>query len=228
MFERFTERARHVVVLAQEEARILQHNDIGTEHILLGLLREKEGLAARVLESLNITVERVRAQVVRIAGSGGEFTSGQIPFTPRAKKVLELAPREALRLGHNYIATEHMLLAIARENEGVAARILLDFDADSEKIRDKVIIRMLSGPGGRQRSSGRQDIDASGQDAVSASEAKPPEVGGLSDEQITDLITQLTQREQEISYERRILHAKIDILRYELVNRAGRRHPPDS
>ena len=153
MFERFTERARQVVVLAQEEARTLKHNYIGTEHILLGLLREEEGLAARVLESLDITVERVRAQVVRIVGSGEEVTSGQIPFTPRAKKVLELALREALSLGHNYIGTEHILLGLVRENEGVAARILLDFDADSEKIRNEVI-RMLSGPGGRQRSGG--------------------------------------------------------------------------
>ncbi len=152
MFERFTERARQVVVLAQEEARTLKHNYIGTEHILLGLLREEEGLAARVLESLDITVERVRAQVVRIVGSGEEVTSGQIPFTPRAKKVLELALREALSLGHNYIGTEHILLGLVRENEGVAARILLDFDADSEKIRNEVI-RMLSGPGSR-RSSG--------------------------------------------------------------------------
>src|SRR5439155_755647 len=126
MFERFTERARQVVVLAQEEARTLKHNYIGTEHILLGLLREEEGLAARVLESLDITVERVRAQVVRIVGSGEEVTSGQIPFTPRAKKVLELALREALSLGHNYIGTE--------------------------KIRNEVI-RMLSGPGGRRQGS---------------------------------------------------------------------------
>jgi len=145
-----------VVVLAQEEARTLKHNYIGTEHILLGLLREEEGLAARVLESLDITVERVRAQVVRIVGSGEEVTSGQIPFTPRAKKVLELALREALSLGHNYIGTEHILLGLVRENEGVAARILLDFDADSEKIRNEVI-RMLSGPGGR-----RQGAAASG------------------------------------------------------------------
>ncbi len=153
MFERFTERARQVVVLAQEEARTLKHNYIGTEHILLGLLREEEGLAARVLEGLEITVDDVRAQVVRIVGSGEEVTSGQIPFTPRAKKVLELALREALSLGHNYIGTEHILLGLVRENEGVAARILADFDADSEKIRNE-IIRMLSGPGGRQTRSG--------------------------------------------------------------------------
>ena len=149
MFERFTERARQVVVLAQDEARALKHNYIGTEHILLGLLREEEGLAARVLESLDITVEEVRAQVARIVGQGDEVTTGQIPFTPRAKKVLELALREALSLGHNYIGTEHILLGLVRENEGVAARILLDFDADAEKIRNE-IIRMLSGPGRRQ------------------------------------------------------------------------------
>ena len=144
MFERFTERARQVVVLAQDEARALKHNYIGTEHILLGLLREEEGLAARVLESLDITVEEVRAQVARIVGQGDEVTTGQIPFTPRAKKVLELALREGLSLGHSYIGTEHILLGLVRENEGVAARILLDFDADAEKIRNGVI-RMLSG-----------------------------------------------------------------------------------
>ncbi len=149
MFERFTERARQVVVLAQEEARTLKHNYIGTEHILLGLLREQEGLAARVLESLELTAERVRALVVRIVGSGEEVTSGQIPFTPRAKKVLELSLREALSLGHDYIGTEHILLGLVRENEGVAARILLDFDAGPEKIRGE-LLRMLSGPSGRR------------------------------------------------------------------------------
>jgi ATP-dependent Clp protease ATP-binding subunit ClpC len=169
MFERFTERARQVVVLAQEEARTLKHNYIGTEHILLGLLREEEGLAARVLESLDITVERVRAQVVRIVGSGEEVTSGQIPFTPRAKKVLELALREALSLGHNYIGTEHILLGLVRENEGVAARILLDFDADSEKIRNEVI-RMLSGPGGRRQ--GGQGQPGSGSASGGPAEGK--------------------------------------------------------
>src|SRR5207244_2358921 len=145
MFERFTERARQVVVLAQDEARALKHNYIGTEHLLLGLLREEEGLAARVLESLDVTVEEVRAQVARIVGMGDEVTAGQIPFTPRAKKVLELSLREALALSHNYIGTEHILLGLARENEGVASRILLDFDVDAEKVRNEVI-RMLGGP----------------------------------------------------------------------------------
>ncbi|HEX6702450.1 MAG TPA: Clp protease N-terminal domain-containing protein [Gaiellaceae bacterium] len=146
MFERFTERARQVVVLAQDEARALKHNYIGTEHLLLGLLREEEGLAARVLDSLDVTVDEVRAQVARIVGEGDTVTPGQIPFTPRAKKVLELGLREALTLGHNYIGTEHLLLGLVRENEGVGARILLDFGADADKIRDEVI-GMLSGMG---------------------------------------------------------------------------------
>ena len=138
MFERFTEPARQVVVLAQEEARALNHNYLGTEHILLGLLRERDGLAARALEALGITIEEVRAQVARIVGLGDEVP-GQIPFTPRAKKVLELSIREALALGHNYIGTEHVLLALARENDGVAMQILRDLDADAERIESEVI-----------------------------------------------------------------------------------------
>jgi ATP-dependent Clp protease ATP-binding subunit ClpA len=144
VFERFTERTRQAVVLAQDEARELKHNYIGTEHLLLGMLRVEESLAARILESLDITIEEVRAQVARIVGQGDELPTGQIPFTPRAKKVLELALREALAIGHDYIGTEHLLLGLMRENEGVAARILLDFGADSETIRNEVI-RMLSG-----------------------------------------------------------------------------------
>ena len=139
MFERFTQQARQVVVLAQEEARGLKHDHIGTEHILLGLLREEEGLAGRVLESLDVSLECVREQVVRIVGFGEQEPAGQIPFTPRAKKVLELALREALSLGPMSVDTEHILLGIVRENEGIAARILRDFDADSEKIRNRVI-----------------------------------------------------------------------------------------
>ena len=139
MFERFTERARQVVVLAQEEARTLKHNYIGTEHILLGLLREEEGLAARVLESLDITVERVRAQVVRIVGSGEEVTSGQIPFTPRAKKVLELALREALSLGHNYIGTEHILLGLLGEEERLGGGTLAGLGITKERARDWLV-----------------------------------------------------------------------------------------
>jgi hypothetical protein len=139
MFERFTERARQVVVLAQQEALELKHSFIGTEHILLGLLREEEGVAARVLERFDITAERVREQIVRIIAAGEEMTPGQsIPFTPRSKQVFELALREALSMGHNYIGTEHILLAVVRENEGVAMRILNDFDADADKIRGAV------------------------------------------------------------------------------------------
>jgi len=150
LFERFTEPARHAVVLAEEEARRRRHNYVGTEHILLGLLHEKRGLAAAVLESLDITLKRVRAQVERIVGPGEEVTEGQIPFTPRTKKVLELALRESKSLGHNYIGTEHILLGIVRENEGGAARILREFDADPQKIRNEVI-RMLSSPAARRR-----------------------------------------------------------------------------
>ncbi len=128
-----------MIVLAQEEARALGHDYLGTEHILLGLLREEEGLGARILGSLDVTVERVRAQVVQIVGAGEQVTAGQIPFTPRAAKVLELALREALSLGNSFIGTEHILLGLIDENEGIAARILLGSDAESEKIRDEVI-----------------------------------------------------------------------------------------
>ncbi|HVC85001.1 MAG TPA: Clp protease N-terminal domain-containing protein, partial [Solirubrobacteraceae bacterium] len=138
MFERFTERARLVMVFAQEEARALKHDYIDTEHILLGLLRQEEGLAARVLESLGFTVERVRGEVVRIVGSGGGVVSGQIPFAPRTKTVLEHALREALSLQHVYVQTEDILLGLVRENEGVAARIMRDFDAAPETVRREV------------------------------------------------------------------------------------------
>jgi ATP-dependent Clp protease ATP-binding subunit ClpC len=133
VFERFTERARQVVVLAQGEARTLRHNYIGTEHLLLGLLRE-DGAAARALDEFDVTLEEVQAQVARIIGQGDEVTTGQIPFTPRAKKVLELSLREALDSGDNYIRPEHILLGLLREGEGVAARILMDF-AQLEEIR---------------------------------------------------------------------------------------------
>jgi ATP-dependent Clp protease ATP-binding subunit ClpC len=159
MFERFTERARQVVVLAQDEARTLKHNHIGTEHILLGLLREEDGVAGRVLEALGVTVEAVRAQVARIVRQGDEVVTGQIAFTPRAQKVLELGLREALSLGHDYIATEHILLGLVRENEGVAARILLEFDADADRIRNEVISR-LSAPSRRTPEPIRQIVIA--------------------------------------------------------------------
>ena len=147
MFERFTDRARRVVVLAQEEARLLNHNYIGTEHILLGLIHEGEGVAAKALESLGISLEAVRAQVEEIIGHGGQSPSGHIPFTPRAKKVLELSLREALQLGHNYIGTEHILLGLIREGEGVAAQVLQKLGADLSRVRQQVI-QLLSGYAG--------------------------------------------------------------------------------
>ncbi len=139
MFERFTDRARRVVVLAQEEARMLNHNYIGTEHILLGLIHEGEGVAAKALESLGIELTAVRLQVEAIIGRGLESGSGHIPFTPRAKKVLELSLREALQLGHNYIGTEHLLLGLIREGDGVAAQVLTDLGADLSRVRQRVI-----------------------------------------------------------------------------------------
>ena len=160
MFERFTERARKVVVLAQEEARHFNHNYIGTEHLLLGLLREDEGVAARALGSLNVTLDEVREQVESIVGYGEEGTGGQAPFTPRSKKVLELALREALQLGHNYIGTEHILLGLVRESEGVAARVLSNLGVDPDKVRREVV-RMLGG-GRSQRGRGGSGGEAAG------------------------------------------------------------------
>ena len=149
MFERFTDRARRVVVLAQEEARMLNHNYIGTEHILLGLIHEGEGVAAKALESLGISLDAVRQQVEEIIGQGQQAPSGHIPFTPRAKKVLELSLREALQLGHNYIGTEHILLGLIREGEGVAAQVLVKLGADLNKVRQQVI-QLLSGYQGKE------------------------------------------------------------------------------
>jgi len=149
MFERFTDRARRVVVLAQEEARMLNHNYIGTEHILLGLIHEGEGVAAKALESLGISLEAVRQQVEEIIGQGQQAPSGHIPFTPRAKKVLELSLREALQLGHNYIGTEHILLGLIREGEGVAAQVLVKLGADLNRVRQQVI-QLLSGYPGKE------------------------------------------------------------------------------
>ncbi len=156
MFERFTDRARRVVVLAQEEARLLNHNYIGTEHILLGLIHEGEGVAAKALESLSISLEAVRSQVEDIIGQGGSSPSGHIPFTPRAKKVLELSLREALQLGHNYIGTEHILLGLIREGEGVAAQVLVKLGADLSRVRQQVIqlLSGYSGPAGQQGAPG--------------------------------------------------------------------------
>jgi ATP-dependent Clp protease ATP-binding subunit ClpC len=163
MFERFTDRARRVVVLAQEEARMLNHNYIGTEHILLGLIHEGEGVAAKALESLGISLEAVRSQVEEIIGQGQQAPSGHIPFTPRAKKVLELSLREALQLGHNYIGTEHILLGLIREGEGVAAQVLVKLGADLNRVRQQVI-QLLSGYQG-----GKETVSAGGPQAEAPS-----------------------------------------------------------
>jgi ATP-dependent Clp protease ATP-binding subunit ClpC len=149
VFERFTDRARRVVVLAQEEARMLNHNYLGTEHILLGLIGEGEGVAAKALESLGISLETVRQQVVKIIGRGQQAPPGHIPFTPRAKKVMGLASREALHLGHNYVGTEHILLGLIREGEGVAAQVLVKLGADLNRVRQQVI-QLLHGYQGEQ------------------------------------------------------------------------------
>ncbi|HEX7170325.1 MAG TPA: Clp protease N-terminal domain-containing protein, partial [Rubrobacter sp.] len=172
MFERFTERARKVVVLAQDEARHFNHNYIGTEHLLLGLLREDEGVAAQALYSLNVALDEVREQVESIVGYGEEGTGAQAPFTPRSKKVLELALREALQLGHNYIGTEHILLGLVRESEGVAARVLSNLDVDPDKVRREVVRRL---GGGRSRSRGGGGEAGSGRGV----EAKRPKTRQL-------------------------------------------------
>ena len=182
MFERFTDRARRVVVLAQEEARMLNHNYIGTEHILLGLIHEGEGVAAKALESLGISLEAVRSQVEEIIGQGQQAPSGHIPFTPRAKKVLELSLREALQLGHNYIGTEHILLGLIREGEGVAAQVLVKLGADLNKVRQQVI-QLLAGYQGGQ-----------GEKAGAGGEAQPS--GSLVLDQFGRNLTQLAREKK--------------------------------
>jgi ATP-dependent Clp protease ATP-binding subunit ClpC len=189
VFERFTDRARRVVVLAQEEARLLNHNYIGTEHILLGLIHEGEGVAAKALESLGISLEAVRSQVEEIIGHGGTAPSGHIPFTPRAKKVLELSLREALQLGHNYIGTEHILLGLIREGEGVAAQVLVKLGADLSRVRQQVI-QLLSGYSG-----GKEGAAAgAGTGAPGAGEAQPS--GSLVLDQFGRNLTQLAREKK--------------------------------
>src|SRR6202142_1112886 len=170
VFERFTDRARRVLVLAQEEARLLNHSFIGTEHILLGLIHEGEGVAAKALEQLGISLEAVREKVEETIGLSGTAPTGSPPFTPRAKKVLELSLREALQLGHNYIGTEHMLLGLVREGEGVAAQVLVNLGADLSRVRQQVI-QLLSGynnpkEGAPAGSGPSSDSESSGGSAV--------------------------------------------------------------
>jgi ATP-dependent Clp protease ATP-binding subunit ClpC len=192
LFERFTDRARRVVVLAQEEARLLNHNYIGTEHILLGLIHEGEGVAAKALESLGISLEAVRNQVEEIIGQGGSSPSGHIPFTPRAKKVLELSLREALQLGHNYIGTEHILLGLIREGEGVAAQVLVKLGADLSRVRQQVI-QLLSGYQGSGSAPGGSGEKA-GATTGGGSEGQP--TGSLVLDQFGRNLTQLAREKK--------------------------------
>ena len=194
LFERFTDRARRVVVLAQEEARLLNHNYIGTEHILLGLIHEGEGVAAKALESLNISLEAVRQQVEEIIGQGGSSPSGHIPFTPRAKKVLELSLREALQLGHNYIGTEHILLGLIREGEGVAAQVLVKLGADLSRVRQQVI-QLLSGYSGSQ--GGKEPAGATtGGQSSQQQESSGGQGGSLVLDQFGRNLTQLAREKK--------------------------------
>jgi ATP-dependent Clp protease ATP-binding subunit ClpC len=157
MFQRCNERARNVVVLAQDEARYFKHNYVGTEHLLLGLIREEEGIAAQALYSLSVGLEKARKQVETIVGYGDEATGAEAPFTPRTKKVLELALKEAIQLGHSYIGTEHMLLGLVREREGVAARVLDDLHVDRDKVRKEVIRRLGGGRAGQAGKKSKTD-----------------------------------------------------------------------
>jgi ATP-dependent Clp protease ATP-binding subunit ClpC len=217
MFERFTDRARRVVVLAQEEARMLNHNYIGTEHILLGLLHEGEGVAARALESLGISREAVRQQVEEIIGQGQQAPAGHIPFTPRAKRVLELSLRESLQLGHQYIGTEHILLGLIREGEGVAAQVLVRLGADLNRVRQQVI-QLLHGPRGAERE---------GSAAAPRERGLPPEVAARLDaidsrlsavERRAGTGPDTTELDQQIEQAQRDREAAIDAQEYE---RAG-------
>ena len=170
MFERFTDRARRVVVLAQEEARLLDHNYIGTEHLLLGLIDEGEGVACRTLESLGVDADRIRNEVVRIVGRGPEPTVGHVPFTPQAKKILELALREALQMGHNYIGTEHILLGLIRVEGGVSAEVLEQLGVDADRVR-QTVVQLLSGDAGTPEGEPASGTFSEDEESQQASEA---------------------------------------------------------
>ena len=195
MFERFTDRARRVVVLAQEEARLLNHNYIGTEHILLGLIHEGEGIASQALESLGISLEAVRDQVEEIIGQGSQSPNGHIPFTPRAKKVLELSLREALQLGHNYIGTEHILLGLIREGEGVAAQVLVKLGAELSRVRQQVI-QLLSGYPGGGAGTGSSSSSRDKAGATSGGRGNDASAGSVVLDQFGRNLTQLARDKQ--------------------------------
>jgi ATP-dependent Clp protease ATP-binding subunit ClpC len=195
MFERFTDRARHVIVLAQEEARLLNHSYIGTEHLLLGLVHESEGVAARALEALGISLTAVRSEVEQTIGRGEGMPSGHIPFTPRAKKVLELSLREALRLDHNYIGTEHILLGLIREGEGVAAQVLTKLGAGHEQVRQKVRDLLHEGSPAGQPGGGRAGRRFS-------------EMGSSITGRLEDVLTRMERIEHRLSSIERTLGAQ--------------------
>ena len=180
VFERFTDRSRQVLVLAQEEARLLNHNFIGTEHVLLGLIHEGEGVAAMALDSLGVTLGGVRVRVEETIGPAGSVNTGSPPFTPRAKKVLELSLREAMQMGHKYIGTEHLLLGLLREGEGVATQVLLSLGANLERVRQEVI-QLLSGYGSKGSAEGARTSGASEQVGgwSASSGVRPPGAGGM-------------------------------------------------
>jgi ATP-dependent Clp protease ATP-binding subunit ClpC len=204
MFERFTDRARRVVVLAQEEARLLNHNYIGTEHILLGLLREGEGVAAETLDRVGVSLDRVRSEVEQIIGRGDTAPGGHIPFTPRSKKVLELSLREALGLGHNYIGTEHILLGVLREGEGVAAQVLVKLGADLATVRQRVI-DVLNERGG-QEGAGTVRFSTMAPPATGARQARAKGAGQPRLRRVLPIA-----REVEISPGRRLALLSLDI-----------------
>jgi ATP-dependent Clp protease ATP-binding subunit ClpA len=213
MFERFTDRARRVVVLAQEQARLLNHNYLGTEHLLLGLVAEGQGVAAKTLESLGISLEAIRSQVQEIIGQGQWAPTGQIPFTPRAKKVLELSLREAKQLGHNYIGTEHLLLGLLREGEGVAAQVLVKLGADLSRVRQQVIqVLSASAAGGKEAAAGTRWVRMSVPDDLREAEEQLAQVRQQKEAAIDaedfgraaalrdaekQLLTRLAERERE-------------------------------
>jgi ATP-dependent Clp protease ATP-binding subunit ClpA len=244
MFERFTDRARRVVVLAQEEARLLNHDYIGTEHLLLGLAHEGQGVAATALESLGISLEAVRAQVEEIIGQGQGAPAGHVPFTPRAKKVLELSLRESKQLGHDYIGTEHILLGLFREGEGVAAQVLVRLGGDLSRVRQQVIGLLSGETGGTEAGAGTRLVRMTVPDELREAQEQLVQVrrqkehaidaedfdeaAALRDQE-QQLLRRLTEREREwtagvdleaVVQENQRLHGEVQRLR-ELLRRHG-------
>jgi ATP-dependent Clp protease ATP-binding subunit ClpC len=244
MFERFTDRARRSLFLSQEEARRLNHNYVGTEHLLLGLVSEGQGVAAKALESLGISLEMVRAQVEDIIGKGQQAPTGHISFNPRAKKVLELSLREATQLGHNYIGTEHLLLGLIREGEGVAAQVLVKLAADLSRVRQQVIQLLTGYVGGREAGARTRLVRMTVPEELRQAEEQLTQVRGEKEEAIDrqdfetaaalrdaekQLLTRLTKREQEwaagvdlaaVIQENHNLHREVERLR-ELLRQHG-------